>query len=49
MEDNQDGSFVPGLPGGELRIERSTFRSNGPMPGSTPSGGDGPRPAAGGA
>jgi hypothetical protein len=37
IEDNQDGIFAPGLAGGMLRIERSTFRSNGAMPGSTPS------------
>src|SRR6185437_2742716 len=37
IEDNQDGIFAPGLAGGTLRIERSTFRRNGAMPGSTPS------------
>ena len=37
IENNQDGIFAPGLAGGMLRIERSTFRSNGAMPGSTPS------------
>ena len=37
IEDNQDGILAPGLAGGVLRIERSTFRSNGAMPGSTPS------------
>ena len=37
IENNQDGIFAPGLAGGELRIERSTFRSNGAMPGSPPS------------
>ncbi len=37
IENNQDGIFAPGLAGGELRIERSTFRGNGAMPGSTPS------------
>ena len=49
IENNQDGIIAPGLAGSELRIERSTFRSNGAMPGSTPSaavcapaGGSGP-------
>lgn len=37
IEDNQDGIFAPGLAGGELRIFGSTFRSNGAIPGSTPS------------
>jgi hypothetical protein len=37
IENNQDGIFAPGPAGGDLRIERSTFRSNGAMPGSTPS------------
>lgn len=37
IENNQDGIFAPGLAGGALRIERSTFRSNGAMRGSTPS------------
>lgn len=37
IENNQDGIFAPGLAGGDLRIERSAFRSNGAMPGSTPS------------
>jgi hypothetical protein len=37
IENSQDGIFAPGLSGGDLRIERSTFRSNGAMPGSTPS------------
>lgn len=37
IENNQDGIFAPGLAGGDLRIERSIFRSNGAMPGSTPS------------
>jgi hypothetical protein len=37
IEDNQDGIFAPGLAGGMLRIERSMFRSNGAMSGSTPS------------
>jgi hypothetical protein len=37
IEDNQDGVFAPGLAGGVLRIEHSTFRSNGALPGSTPS------------
>lgn len=37
IEDNQDGIFAPGLAGGKLSIERSTFRRNGAMPGSTPS------------
>jgi hypothetical protein len=37
IENSQDGVFAPGLAGGELRIERSTFRGNGAMPGSTPS------------
>jgi hypothetical protein len=37
IENNQDGIFAPGLAGGMLRIERSTFRSNGAMLGSTPS------------
>lgn len=37
IENNQDGIFAPGLAGGDLRIERSTFRGNGAMPGSTPS------------
>jgi len=37
IENNQDGVFAPGLAGGMLRIERSTFRTNGATPGSTPS------------
>ena len=37
IENNQDGIFAPGLAGGVLRIERSTFRGNGAMPASTPS------------
>jgi hypothetical protein len=37
IENNQDGIFAPGTTGGMLRIEHSTFRSNGAMPGSTPS------------
>jgi hypothetical protein len=37
IENNQDGVFAPGLAGGELRIDHSTFRGNGAMPGSTPS------------
>jgi hypothetical protein len=37
IEDNQDGIFAPGLAGGRLLIERSTFRTNGAAPGSTPS------------
>lgn len=37
IENNQDGIFAPGLAGGELRIDRSIFRGNGAMPGSTPS------------
>ena len=37
IEDNQDGIFAPAPAGGHLRIERSTFRRNGAMPGSTPS------------
>ena len=37
IENNQDGIFAPGLAGGELRIERSTFRRNGATAGGTPS------------
>ena len=37
IEDSQDGVFAPAPAGGTLRIERSTFRGNGAMPGSTPS------------